>query len=315
VAESVADVPLVICLFGPTAAGKTAVAIDLLDELPCDIVSVDSMMVYRGMDIGTAKPDAAALARAPHRLVDIREPWESYSAGEFCSDVAVALTDIAAAGQIPLLTGGTMMYFNALQKGLAKLPVADEHLRAQINARAAEHGWPFLHLELQQLDPAAAARIKPMDAQRIQRALEVIIISGQPLSYLQQATQPAVQARYLNIGLMPPDRALLHQRIKQRFTAMLHTGFVAEVEGLLALPAMSASVPAMRAVGYRQIAGYLTGECSLDQAVEDAVVATRRLAKRQMTWMRSMPDVHVVDSDATDCSLQVRAVLRSLLTL
>jgi tRNA dimethylallyltransferase len=315
VADSADQLPLVICLFGPTAAGKTAIAIDLLEELPCEIVSVDSAMVYRSMDIGTAKPDAETLARAPHRLVDIRQPWESYSAGDFCVDAELAVTEIAAAGNRPLLTGGTMMYFNALQQGLAKLPVADERVRAEINARALEYGWPVLHLELQQLDPAAAARIKPLDAQRIQRALEVITVAGKSLSELQRATKPALRARYLNIGLMPTQRALLHQRIEQRFAAMLDAGFIREVEALLAMPEMSASAPSMRAVGYRQLVAYLTGECSLDQAVKDAIVATRRLAKRQMTWIRSMPDVHVVDSDAADCSLQVLAVLRSRVSL
>lgn len=290
--------PLVICLLGPTAAGKTDSAVRLSQELPCDIVSVDSAMVYRGMEIGTAKPDAATLAAAPHRLIDIRDPWETYNAGDFCSDVALEIADIGSQGRVPVLAGGTMMYYRALQSGLAPLPEADPQLRESLNARAAEQGWPALHAELAVLDPLAANRIKPADGQRIQRALEVIALSGEKLSDLQQATAPAIEAKFVNIGLMPGDRARLHQNIRARFMAMLDHGLLAEVAGLLELEGMSANAPSMRAVGYRQIVAHLLGESSLTDATESAIVATRRLAKRQMTWMRSMGQMQLVDSDS-----------------
>lgn len=301
--------PLVICLLGPTAAGKTDSAVRLSQELPCDIVSVDSAMVYRGMEIGTAKPDAATLAAAPHRLIDIRDPWETYNAGDFCSDVAREIADISSQGRVPVLAGGTMMYYRALQSGLAPLPEADPQLRESLNARAAEKGWPALHAELAVLDPLAANRIKPADGQRIQRALEVIALSGEKLSDLQQATAPAIEAKFVNIGLMPGDRARLHQNIRARFMAMLDDGLLAEVEGLLELEGMSASSPSMRAVGYRQIVAHLLGESSLTDATESAIVATRRLAKRQMTWMRSMGQMQLVDSDSEDKVEEVLALV------
>lgn len=301
--------PLVICLLGPTAAGKTDSAIRLSQELPCDIVSVDSAMVYRGMEIGTAKPDAATLAAAPHRLIDIRDPWETYNAGDFCSDVALEIADISSQGRVPVLAGGTMMYFRALQSGLAPLPEADPQLRDSLNARAAERGWPALHAELAALDPLAASRIKPADGQRIQRALEVIALSGEKLSDLQQATAPAIAATFVNIGLMPADRSRLHQNIRARFMAMLDAGLLAEVAGLLELEGVSASSPSMRAVGYRQIVAHLLGESSLTDATESAIVATRQLAKRQMTWMRGMGQMQLVDSDSEDKVKEVLALV------
>ena len=290
---------------GPTAAGKTEIAIQLTKQLPCDIISVDSAMVYRGMNIGTAKPDEATLQAAPHRLVNVRDPWESYSAGDFCLDVVREAVEILSRGRIPLLAGGTMMYFHALQVGLAKLPKANPEFRAEIDARASDIGWPLLHAELMQLDPVAAEKIRPNDTQRIQRALEVIHLSGEKISDLQQATKPAFDARFLNIGLMPPDRAKLHQRIEQRFSMMLDAGFEDEVRQLLARPQMSVAAPAMRAVGYRQFAEFLQGDTDLTEAARRAIVATRRLAKRQITWMRSTADLHLVDSDAANKHEQV----------
>ncbi len=285
-----------VCLMGPTSAGKTELAIELSREFPFELISVDSVQVYRGMDIGTAKPTRAVLAAHPHRLIDIRDPWEAYSAGKFCRDVVAAMHEITAAGRIPLLVGGTMLYFQSLQRGLAELPEADPELRAQLDARAAKQGWPALHAQLRSLDPVSAARISPADAQRIQRALEVSISAGEPMSGLLAATAPPVVAEYLNIGLLPSDRQLLHERIATRMGHMLADGLVEEVQGLLALPEMSAEIPAMRAVGYRQIGSHLAGELTQVDACAKAVVATRRLAKRQLTWLRSWPDLHVVDS-------------------
>jgi len=287
--------PQVICLMGPTASGKTDIAIELSEQQNCELVSVDSAMVYRGMDIGTAKPDAETLQRAPHRLVDILDPWESYSAGDFCNDAVTAINEIIEAGKTPLLVGGTMMYFHALQVGMAELPEADAELRKDIDARAAESGWPALHAELAERDPEAAEKIRPNDAQRIQRALEVIYLSGEKISVLQQDTRPPIEAEFLNVGIMPADRGLLHSRIEQRFELMLEQGFEQEVRGLLALPEMSPNVPAMRAVGYRQMLEYINGETDIGEATRRAVVATRRLAKRQMTWLRSMPQTRYVD--------------------
>lgn len=287
--------PLVVCVVGPTAAGKTDVAIDLVQRFPCEIISVDSAMVYRHMDIGTAKPGADVLAQAPHQLIDIRDPWESYSAGQFCTDARELIDDIHRRGRIPLLVGGTFLYFHALQHGLAPLPTADPALRAELDRRAAAEGWPALHAELAALDPCSAERIRPTDRQRLQRALEVITLTGEPLSVLQQADTDAPEYEFLRIALAPDDRAALHARIAARFDAMLAAGFIEEVERLRALPQMDASRPAMRAVGYRQVWSYLDGDVSRDEAVRTAVVATRRLAKRQLTWMRSAPSALQVD--------------------
>lgn len=298
---------------GPTAAGKTDSAVRLSEELPCDIVSVDSVMVYRGMRIGTAKPDEVTLAAAPHRLIDIRDPWESYNVGDFCSDAVREIAAISSQGRVPVLVGGTMMYFRALQSGLAILPEADPQIRERINARAADQGWPALHAELALLDPLAASRIKPADGQRIQRALEVIALSGEKLSDLQQATAPAIEAEFVNIGLMPGDRSRLHQTIRERFMAMLDDGLLAEVAALLELQGLTANAPSMRAVGYRQIAAHLLGESSLADATESAIVATRRLAKRQMTWMRRMGHTQLVDSDSEDKGEQVLALVQQRL--
>ncbi len=302
--------PLVICLFGPTAAGKTDIAIALHDKLPVDIVSVDSAMVYRRMNIGTAKPDAATLARAPHRLIDIRDPWDTYNAGDFCADVERDVADIVARGRVPLLAGGTMMYFHALQNGLAKLPEGSRELRAELDQRASQSGWPALHAELRELDPDAAARIEPQDAQRIQRALEVIYLAGEKLSVLQRATAPTLDADFLNIGLMPADRASLHQRIEQRFSAMLDAGLVEEVDELLSLPQVSAESPALRAVGYRQLIEWRMGDVSEEEAIASAVVATRRLAKRQMTWMRGMPATQMFNSESATVGADVLAAVQ-----
>jgi tRNA dimethylallyltransferase len=298
---------------GPTASGKTGIAIELTRKFSFDLISVDSAQVYRDLDIGTAKPLPDVLQQAPHRLIDIREPWESYSAGEFCNDAVAAMREITAAGRIPLLVGGTMLYFQALQQGLADLPTADPDLRNTLDRRAAEEGWPALHAELRELDPVIAERLQPGDAQRIQRALEVCLLTGERMSELQATTQPPVTAEYLNIGLLPSDRAALHARIAKRFTSMLDAGFVAEVKALHEQPEMDARKPAMRAVGYRQIWPHVGGATTLDEATEQAIIATRRLAKRQHTWLRSWPDLHAVDSLADDAMGQTESIVQAWL--
>ncbi|HEX2138225.1 MAG TPA: tRNA (adenosine(37)-N6)-dimethylallyltransferase MiaA [Woeseiaceae bacterium] len=273
---------------GPTASGKTELAVRLVENLPLAIISVDSAMVYRGMDIGTAKPEAAILRRAPHRLIDIREPEDTYSAGDFVRDAQAEMANIRAAGRVPLLVGGTMMYFRALTRGIAELPAADAQLRRGIDREARAEGWPALHARLAEVDPAAAARIAPNDSQRIQRALEVWRASGRPLSAWLADEQSRTPAPcYLRIGLVPEPRASLHRRIETRFRHMLEAGFVDEVIRLQQRPALAAGSPAMRAVGYRQIWSYLDGRSTLDEAYRNAVTATRQLAKRQMTWLRT----------------------------
>jgi tRNA dimethylallyltransferase len=277
---------------GPTASGKTDLAISLCKRFPCDVISVDSALVYRGMDIGTAKPDAETLRRTPHRLVDIRDPEESYSAGEFVRDAYREMDEIFAAGQIPLLVGGTMMYFRALTEGIAALPSADEDIRRAIDAEAEDRGWPALHEDLQQVDPAAAERIKPNDRQRIQRALEVYRSSGTPLSVWQQDSAPQRDdIRYLKIGLNIEPRSLLHERIAERLDIMVDGGFIEELRQLRERPHLVADCPAMRSVGYRQFWQHLDGEYELDEARDRALFATRQLAKRQITWLRSETDV------------------------
>jgi tRNA dimethylallyltransferase len=279
-----------ILLMGPTGAGKTDAALALAARLPVEIVSVDSAMVYRGLDIGTAKPAPAVTRRVPHHLIDIRDPSERYSAGEFVRDAGAAMAAIRARGLLPLLVGGTMLYFRALQSGLAELPGADAGIRARLAARAAAEGWPALHATLAAIDPAAARRIRPSDAQRIQRALEVHALTGTPLSVLQrQDLRGAAGAQYLKLVIAPAERSALDARLERRFDAMLAAGLVAEVAGLRARGDLDPSLPAMRSVGYRQLWAHLAGEWDLATARTAAIRATRQLAKRQYTWLRAEP--------------------------
>ncbi len=283
-----------ILLMGPTASGKTDLAIHLCERFPCDVISVDSALVYRGMDIGTARPDPETLVRTPHRLIGIRDPEESYSAGEFVRDAYAEMDAIFAAGRIPLLAGGTMMYFRALTQGIAELPGADEDIRAAIDAEAAERGWPAMHAELAHVDPEAAQRIKPNDRQRIQRALEVWRSSGTALSDWHGNREPARDdIAYVKIGLNIEPRRLLHERIAARLRAMVEDGFVDEVARLRERPGLTADHPSMRSVGYRQFWQHLDGEFDLDEARRRALYATRQLAKRQITWLRSETDVFI----------------------
>jgi tRNA dimethylallyltransferase len=274
-----------ICIMGPTGTGKTELALQVAARFDVEIISVDSAMVYRHMDIGTAKPDAAVRAAVPHHLIDIRDPWEAYSAGEFRADALRVMAGIRSRGRVPLLVGGTMLYFRALERGLAELPGADPQIRATLDAEAERLGGPALPARLAAVAPAAAARIQPGDRQRIQRALEVFTLAGQPISELQsRPTGPLVPLR--RVALVPSDRAAFYARLDRRFRSMLAGGLVAEVARLMRLPLMSPDRPSMRAVGYRQIWAHLAGESSLEEAVRQAEVATHRLAKRQMTWLR-----------------------------
>jgi tRNA dimethylallyltransferase len=287
-----------VLLMGPTASGKTDVAISLCKRFPCDIISVDSALVYRGMDVGTAKPDARTLKRTPHRLIDIRDPEDSYSAGEFVRDAYREMNDVFAAGRIPLLVGGTMMYFRALTEGIADLPPADASIRAEIDAAALRLGWPAMHVLLQQADPVAAQRINPNDSQRIQRALEVYRISGKSLSDWHKEAADAVpepDIEFVKIALQTSSRSALHQRIEKRLNLMLNNGFVEEVRILQKRSGLHRDSSSMRAVGYRQFWPHVAGECSLADALEKALAATRQLAKRQLTWLRSESSVTSFD--------------------
>ncbi len=287
----------VVLLMGPTASGKTDLAVALTEHLPFDIVSVDSAMVFRGMDIGTAKPDAEVLARAPHRLIDILDPSESYSAARFRDDALREIRAIHAAGRIPLLVGGTMMYFRALQQGLAELPSADPATRARIEAQAVAEGWEALHGRLQAIDPAAAARIHPNDPQRLQRALEVYELTGLPLSeLLARGAEQAFPYRAVELVVMPAEREVLRRRISGRFETMLRAGLLEEVERLFRRGDLSSELPSIRCVGYRQAWGYLAGDYDAHTMVEKAVSATRQLAKRQLTWLRQWERAGRLDS-------------------
>jgi len=279
--------PAAVLLMGPTASGKTALAVELVRRWPLSIISVDSALVYRGLQIGAAKPDADTLQAAPHRLIDLCAPTQAYSAADFCRDATQAMQEIHAAGRTPLLVGGTGMYFRALQQGLSDLPEADAQVRAELEAEAAVHGWAALHDRLGRLDPAAAARIHRNDPQRIQRALEVIRITGRPLSEQQGRRRGVLPFRLLKIALCPQDRALLHERIAERFVLMLRAGLVEEVRALRALPGIHPELPAMRSVGYRQVLQQLDGQFAADELADRGIFATRQLAKRQITWLRS----------------------------
>jgi tRNA dimethylallyltransferase len=297
-----------IFLLGPTASGKTALALQLADHFPLEIVSVDSALVYRGMNIGTAKPDAATLARYPHHLVDLIEPTETYSAARFCKDALAAMNDICARGKVPLLVGGTMLYANALLNGLSDLPEADPEIRTALATRAATVGWAEMHRELARVDPDSAQRLKPADSQRIQRALEVFQITGMPMSSLQQrAGMPAdFPFRVLKIGLVAGERKVLHERIAARFDAMLAQGLLEELRGLRERYALTPEMPSMRAVGYRQAWEFLVGAIDEKTLRETGIIATRQLAKRQITWLRSMPDFENIDCLRID--LQARVI-------
>jgi len=303
--------PPAILMIGPTASGKTSLAFELATRFPCDIVSVDSAQVFRDMNVGTAKPDAATLARFPHRLIDLITPEERYSAAQFRADALREMADIATAGRIPLLVGGTMLYVKALREGLADLPQADAALRAAIDAEAAAHGWPALHAELAALDPDTAARLKPTDAQRIQRALEVVRLTGRTLgSFFAEQAAGALPFRMLNLALVPSDRAALHARIAERFDAMLNAGLVEEVLMLREKYRLDAGLPSMRCVGYRQVRDMLEGTLPRAELRDRGVFATRQFAKRQLTWLKSMDGLRIFDplaGDATAALLKAAA--------
>ncbi|URI11655.1 tRNA (adenosine(37)-N6)-dimethylallyltransferase MiaA [Aquincola tertiaricarbonis] len=299
--------PSWIGLAGPTASGKTAIALALAAEVPVEIISVDSALVYRGMDIGTAKPSAAEQAAVPHHLIDLIDPLEAYSAAQFVADARRLIGEIRGRGRWPLLVGGTMLYFKALIEGLDTLPAADPALRAALDAEAAERGWPAMHAELARVDPVTAARLPPGDSQRIQRALEVFRASGRPLSSWHQAGQRQVADDGLLVSLEPDDRAWLHRRIAQRFDAMLEAGLLAEVQALRQRGDLHLGLPSMRCVGYRQAWECLEGD--LAPLRERGIAATRQLAKRQLTWLRSMPQRQRIAAEAPDAARQVLQAL------
>lgn len=291
------SLPPAIFLMGPTAAGKTALAMALRERFPVDIISVDAAQVYRGLDIGTAKPTPEEQARAPHRLIDIRDPAEPYSAAQFCEDARREMDEIASRGRVPLLVGGTMFYFKALEYGLSALPPADEDLRAGLAAEAAVHGWPAVHARLRELDRAAAERIHPNDAQRVQRALEIALRRDAGAG---GAMQPSLPYAPIKLALAPQERRTLHERIAVRFHTMLERGLLTEAEGLYRRGDLTLKLPAMRIVGYRQAWDYLIGIINYNAFVERAIAATRQLAKRQYTWLRSYEGIEWIDSEQDD---------------
>ena len=296
-------------LTGPTGSGKSDLALRLARDYPVELVSVDSAQVYRGLDIGSAKPDAATRAAVPHHLLDLVDPAESYSAGQFVRDAARAIEDIESRGRIPLLVGGTMLYLRALIGGIAELPESSGEIRAQLDAEAVRLGWPALHARLASVDPAAAARIHPNDAQRIQRALEVQAVTGEPISAHQARTRSPLDRQFVVTALIPADRARLHAALDARFVHMMKAGLPAEVDRLWARGDLSDENPAVRAVGYRQLWAHRAGSYPLDTAVERAQAATRQLAKRQMTWLRSMAGITVFDPHDAQSFVGVRDAL------
>ncbi len=299
---------------GPTACGKTELAVHLAGRLPVEVISVDSALVYRGMDIGTAKPDAATLRKCPHHLIDVIAPSEQYSAARFKTEALALMADITARGRVPLLVGGTMLYFKALKHGLGDLPMADPALRRDIAERAARLGWPALHAELSRLDPAAGRRLSPQDSQRIQRALEVCLLTGKAMTGLLKADGgAALPYRLIEVALMPSDRAVLHRRIDARFRAMLAAGLVEELRALRTRYPLTADLPAMRAVGYRQAWRHLEGEIDAAALFATGAAATRQLAKRQITWLRAWSGAEVFDCLRPDLAAAITAWLaRSL---
>ena len=307
--------PTAITVMGPTASGKTGLAIELRKHLSVELINVDSAQVYRYLNIGSAKPDAETLAQAPHRLLDIRDPCEIYSAAEFLADARREMAEISASGRIPLLVGGSMMYFKVLLEGLSQLPEADQSIRDDLEQRAAKEGWPSLYAELQLVDPQTASRLHPNHSQRIQRALEVYQLTGEPMSALQAESVGGLAQQYdfRQIALIPQNRSLLHQRIEQRFEAMMALGFAEEVQGLYERGDLHSNLPSVRSVGYRQLWDYCAGDCSLQDAVEKAVIATRQLAKRQLTWLRNWPQAIEIKADNQDGFLSTEKICNQTL--
>ena len=304
-----------LLIAGPTASGKSGLALRLAELMPAELISVDSAQVYRGFDIGSAKPSRSLRDRIPHHLIDIRNPEDTYSAGEFVTDALQAIETIRARGRLPILVGGTMLYFNALVRGIAKLPTANPDIRRVIDEQAATRGWPAMHAELVAVDPAAASKIHPNDAQRIQRALEVYRASGRPISEWQRDTTARHAWRFARLALVPSDRAWLHERIEQRFRQMMNEGFLEEVRSLRARPTLSSAAPSLRAVGYRQMWAHLAGETDLETAVGRAVVATRQLAKRQLTWIHADSEWERLDpEDDGKLEAKLAALQRGLLS-
>ncbi len=303
--------PPAIFLMGPTASGKTGVAVDLVQTLPVEIISVDSALVYRDMNIGTAKPDAATLLRAPHHLIDVIDPTEAYSAAAFRHDALKLMADITARGNIPLLVGGTMLYFKALREGLSQLPVADPTIRAELDELIARNGLLWLHQQLAAVDAKTAARLAPNDTQRIQRAMEIYRITGKPMSeLLENRTNEELPYRILSLALLPGDRSVLHQRIATRFKQMLKQGLLDELKSLRIRYKLHPDLPSMRCVGYRQAWQFQEGQINEAQLLETGIIATRQLAKRQLTWLRSMPDNIDIDCLSQDLTGQVRRALK-----
>lgn len=294
------ELPLAISIMGPTASGKTALAIELCQHLPCDIVSVDSALIYRGMDIGTAKPTKQELELAPHRLIDIKDPADIYSVASFRNDALAAMQEISDAGRIPLLVGGTMMYFKSLVEGLSPLPQANELVRSDLMAQAEQLGWEAMHQQLQVIDPVSAQRIHPNDPQRLIRALEVFKISGKSLTELTQDAVSPIPYKMKEFALVPEDRVILHKRIEKRFKLMIEQGFQQEVENLRRRSDLHLDLPSIRCVGYRQMWQYLDGEFDQDEMIFRGIAATRQLAKRQLTWLRSWKNLTTLDGLVKD---------------
>ena len=294
------SLPPALFLMGPTASGKTNLAIELCEKLPCEIISVDSALIYRGMDIGTAKPTADELKKAPHKLIDILDPAQSYSVAEFRKDALLAMEEITARGNIPLLVGGTMMYYKALIDGLSPLPESDQNVRQAIETQAKESGWDLLHQQLAQFDPASAKRIHPNDPQRLIRALEVYLLTNRSMTDLMATKSDPIPYNITQFCIAPDDRKVLHERIAQRFQIMVDTGFQAEVEKLKSRSDLHLNLPSIRCVGYRQMWQYLDGDYDFNEMREKSIAATRQLAKRQLTWLRGWENIHPLDTFSSD---------------
>lgn len=306
--------PPAIAILGPTASGKSNLALSITDHFPIEIISIDSAQVYRYMDIGSAKPDPQILTKIPHHLINLIDPDQQYSAAQFRHDALLTMKEITRRGNIPLLVGGTMLYFKALREGLSDLPPADQQIRKEIEASAAEKGWSTLHHLLQSVDPISAERIQPNDSQRIQRALEIYYLTGKPMSQQMVSSQPAsIPYRLISIALLPSDRKVLHQRIQHRFETMLEMGLIEEVRSILSQFPLTLEMPSIRCVGYRQVYQYLQGQLSLMELREKGAAATRQLAKRQLTWLRSMEQLTEFDCLADNLLEQVMYYLQTML--